>query len=91
MKQGASTRAERWEKALTPPPMDIKVDADELAALRAELARLKDRERECNTRLVRAPHKGRQLEDLKKAEWYLRRLIENLEREALEQAVPGGT
>lgn len=31
--------------------------------------------------ISRAPHKGRQLEDLKKARWYLDREIENLEGE----------
>lgn len=31
--------------------------------------------------VVRAPFKGRQLEDLRKAEWYLKRLIAKVEGE----------
>ena len=31
--------------------------------------------------LSRAPHKGRKLEDLRKAQWYLVRLIEKIEAE----------
>lgn len=32
--------------------------------------------------LTRAPHKGNELEDLKKAQWYLTRLIELKEKQA---------
>lgn len=32
--------------------------------------------------LARAPHKGNELEDLKKAQWYLTRLIELKEKQA---------
>lgn len=32
--------------------------------------------------LARADHKGNKLEDLKKAEWYIRRLISKLETKA---------
>jgi hypothetical protein len=31
--------------------------------------------------IARAPHKGTQLEDLKKARWYLDREIQNLEKQ----------
>lgn len=31
--------------------------------------------------VVRARHKGKRIEDLKKAQWYLSRLISNLEKE----------
>lgn len=31
--------------------------------------------------ILRAPHKGAELQDLKKAEWYLRREIQRMEKE----------
>lgn len=32
--------------------------------------------------VLRSPHKGREIEDLKKARWYLDRMIEKREKEA---------
>lgn len=35
--------------------------------------------------VLRSPHKGRELEDLKKAEWYLKRWIEKREKQLAEK------
>jgi len=34
--------------------------------------------------IIRAPHKGTKIKDLKKAQWYLNRLIENAESESFD-------
>jgi len=34
----------------------------------------------CVKYIARAPHKGTELQDLKKAQWYLQRQIDNLEK-----------
>ncbi len=38
--------------------------------------------------VARAPHKGKEIEDLKKARWYLDRHIANLEKAAAAAAAP---